>query len=263
VNFNYSIFIIGICGALLSQAFGSLPNDHQFVTAQTLDLDELETQDVTDKFVGHLWLEDTLSSPTQALDEVHEGLFSSYSLSDRSWIRHYRQNDQVWIEERTCPQSPYFGSPVESRITSRYGHRTHPISGRRHIHTGVDYRGPIGEPIHASSEGRVVHVGLKGDYGKTIIINHGDRYTTLYGHLSKYHVRRGQWVHQGQTIGFIGRTGRVTGPHLHFEVRCHNMPIDPIYYLGKQGLNAKVRFLGRRPPSFNAKTSSKDNLPEG
>lgn len=115
------------------------------------------------------------------------------------------------------------------RFTDGYGMRTHPISGAWQMHTGIDLANVIGTPVLAAADGRVVHVESQlGNYGRFVLIDHGNGYTTLYGHLDSYSVQRGEWVRRGQQIGELGNTGRSTGPHLHFEVRHNGVHEDPI-----------------------------------
>ena len=122
-------------------------------------------------------------------------------------------------------------APVSfSRISSGFSlHRKHPILGYTRAHQGVDYAAPTGTPIHAAGDGRVVFVGLKGGYGKCIIIDHGGGYATLYGHMSRFKrgIHAGLHVKQEQVIGFVGMTGLATGPHLHFEVHVYGVPRNP------------------------------------
>ncbi len=115
-------------------------------------------------------------------------------------------------------QKAFMRSPLSIlRVTSGYGMRTHPISGKRKMHTGIDYAAPTGTPVWAVGSGTVAFTGWKGGYGKTIEIKHSGAVKTRYGHLSKIFVKRGQSVRQHQTIGAVGSTGYSTGPHLHFE----------------------------------------------
>ena len=117
-----------------------------------------------------------------------------------------------------------------SRISSGFTlHRKHPILGFTRAHQGVDYAAPIGTPIKAAGDGRVTFVGLKGGYGKCIIIDHGGGYATLYGHMSRFKkgMHAGLRVKQEQTIGYVGMTGLATGPHLHFEVHVNGVPRNP------------------------------------
>jgi murein DD-endopeptidase MepM/ murein hydrolase activator NlpD len=115
-------------------------------------------------------------------------------------------------------QKAFMRSPLSIlRVTSGYGMRTHPISGTRKMHTGIDYAAPRGTPVWAVGSGTVAFTGWKGGYGKTIEVKHSGAVKTRYGHLSKILVRKGQAVRQHQTIGAVGSTGYSTGPHLHFE----------------------------------------------
>jgi murein DD-endopeptidase MepM/ murein hydrolase activator NlpD len=106
-----------------------------------------------------------------------------------------------------------------ARITSRFGWRTHPLTGSRRFHSGLDIAAPSGTPVVATAAGTVISAGWNGGYGKAIVIQHSDTQQTLYGHLSEISVQPGQQIVQGTTIGLVGSTGNSTGPHLHFEAR--------------------------------------------
>ena len=121
-------------------------------------------------------------------------------------------------------------TPVKySRISSRYGMRKHPILGYNKMHTGVDFAARTGTPIRAAGDGRIVRIGWNGGYGKYIKIRHNNTYSTAYAHLSKYssRMKKGARVKQGQIIGYVGSTGRSTGPHLHYEVLKNNRHVNP------------------------------------
>ena len=105
-------------------------------------------------------------------------------------------------------------------ITSRFGWRTHPLTGNRRFHSGLDIGAPSGAPVVATGSGTVISAGWNGGYGKAVIIQHSDRQQTLYGHLSEVSVQAGQTIAQGTVIGLVGSTGNSTGPHLHFESRA-------------------------------------------
>ena len=122
-------------------------------------------------------------------------------------------------------------SPVDGRMSSRYGMRYHPILRRRKLHTGQDTAARHGTPFRAARNGRVLWSGWKKAYGKTVIIDHGDGTQSLYGHASKLSVRSGQPVRAGEYIGNVGSTGYSTGPHLHFEVRKNGKPVNPSKYV--------------------------------
>ena len=108
-------------------------------------------------------------------------------------------------------------------ITSRFGWRTHPLTGNRRFHSGLDIAAPSGSPVVATGAGTVISAGWNGGYGKAVIIQHGDTQQTLYGHLSEISVQPGQTIAQGTVIGLVGSTGNSTGPHLHFESRMPNI----------------------------------------
>jgi murein DD-endopeptidase MepM/ murein hydrolase activator NlpD len=116
-------------------------------------------------------------------------------------------------------------------MTSPFGVRIDPFLGRAAMHSGVDLRGDVGEPVRATAAGKVTVAGWDGGYGKMVEIDHGNGLATRYGHLSEIDVKLGQTVRAGETIGRIGSTGRSTGPHLHYETRINGEPVDPQKYL--------------------------------
>jgi murein DD-endopeptidase MepM/ murein hydrolase activator NlpD len=126
----------------------------------------------------------------------------------------------------------FLRAPVDfRRISSRFAkERWHPVLGKKRPHRGVDYAAATGTPIKAAGDGRVVFRGRKGGYGRTVIIKHGERYSTLYAHMSKYRgsVKNGTRVRQGQTIGYVGMSGLATGPHLHYEFRVNGVHRNPL-----------------------------------
>jgi murein DD-endopeptidase MepM/ murein hydrolase activator NlpD len=133
-------------------------------------------------------------------------------------------------------------APLEyKRISSYFGDRKHPIFRRYSFHTGVDYAAAVGTPIVAGGGGVVKFVGRKGGYGKTIILQHHNRVQTLYAHLYKFEedLKVDDTVVQGQIIGYVGQSGRATGPHLHYEIQLDDEPIDPLG-LENQPLNMPI-----------------------
>ena len=115
------------------------------------------------------------------------------------------------------------------RVTSGFTHRRfHPILNRWKAHLGTDFGAKRGTPILAAADGKVIFSGWKGGYGKVIKIRHADNYVTLYAHQSRLKVKRGQRVSKGQVIGYVGSTGRSTGPHLHFGVYKNGRAINPM-----------------------------------
>ena len=117
-----------------------------------------------------------------------------------------------------------------AKISSNFGMRKHPISGFNKMHKGIDFAAPIGTPIYAGGNGIVEYVGRNGGYGKYIRIRHNNEYKTAYAHLNSYKkgISKGVRVNQGEVIGYVGSTGRSTGPHLHYEIIYQNKQINPL-----------------------------------
>ena len=113
-------------------------------------------------------------------------------------------------------------------ITCKYGYRTHPVTGKYKLHTGIDLRATTGTKVYAANSGTVTTSGYSSAWGNYIIINHGGGYTTLYAHLSRRNVSKGAQVKQGDVIGLSGNTGYSTGPHLHFEINKNGSSYDPL-----------------------------------
>ncbi|HNY25345.1 MAG TPA: peptidoglycan DD-metalloendopeptidase family protein [Alphaproteobacteria bacterium] len=120
------------------------------------------------------------------------------------------------------------GAPVDKvHITSTFGMRTDPFNGEQKKHKGLDFAGKIGTELFAVAPGRVVSAGERVGYGKTVEVDHGLGFTTLYAHLSRIYVTRGDWVRPGTVVGLAGSSGRSTGPHLHYEIRYNGAPFNP------------------------------------
>ena len=124
------------------------------------------------------------------------------------------------------------GMPIaEAESESPFGHRIDPFTGHLAFHSGLDLAGPIGSKIYSTAEGTITYAGINGGYGNSIDIDHGFGIITRFGHLSQILVKEGQVVHKGDIIGIQGSTGRSTGPHLHYEVRYHDQPMNPVNFL--------------------------------
>ena len=121
--------------------------------------------------------------------------------------------------------------PLEGRVASSFGERQDPINGEGAFHSGIDIDAPTGTPIRAAADGDVTEASMNAGYGREIILDHGHDVVTLYGHLSAIAVVVGQHATRGQVIGYVGQSGRATGPHLHYEVRVHKVPVNPHKYL--------------------------------
>ena len=142
-------------------------------------------------------------------------------------------NVSYYTPEGESMLGTFLRSPVEfSRISSRFGKRRHPISKKWKAHKGVDYAAGRGTPIRATADGKVALAGRKGGYGKTVVLRHAGRFSTLYAHMNGFAkgVRSGSRVKQGQVIGYVGSTGYSTGPHLHYEFRVDGVHRNSLTY---------------------------------
>jgi murein DD-endopeptidase MepM/ murein hydrolase activator NlpD len=149
-------------------------------------------------------------------------------------VRYTHEDGRVdyYADNGDAMRKAFLRTPVElARISSRFNlKRKHPILNRIRAHKGVDYAASTGTPIKATGDGTVIHAGKKGGYGRTVILKHGGKYSTLYAHLHKYArgVRTGSRVKQGQIIGYVGKSGLATGPHLHYEFRINGVHRNPL-----------------------------------
>jgi len=121
--------------------------------------------------------------------------------------------------------------PLEGRVASSFGEREDPINGEGAFHSGIDIDATYGTPVRAAGDGDVTGATMGSGYGREVLLDHGHGLTTLYGHLSAVAVLPGEHVTRGQIIGYVGQTGRATGPHLHYEVRVHNVAVNPHKFL--------------------------------
>ena len=148
-----------------------------------------------------------------------------------------------------------------ARISSRFGWRRHPILKRRILHSGVDYAAPKGTRIYASADGVVKRAQWAGGYGRYVVIRHNSEFSTGYAHMNGFAkgIRPGVRVKQGQVIGYVGSTGRSTGPHLHFEVIKNGKKVDPLKVKAATGTNLAGKDLQR----FKAEVAKIAALAEG
>ena len=135
---------------------------------------------------------------------------------------------QLTILNRSIPN----GVPIKYiRITDKFGYRIHPITKKRHHHSGIDMSAKIGTPIYAPADGVVEYAKHKGSYGNYLLINHPFGFKTAYGHLEKFAVKSGDYIAKGDLIGYVGNTGRSTGAHLHYEIRYLHKWLNPDKFL--------------------------------
>ena len=159
---------------------------------------------------------------------------------DAVWFQDSGRKGSYYTMNGGSLRSAFLASPVPySRKTSGFGMREHPILHTQRAHKGVDYSAPAGTPVISVSDGVVLESGFQGGFGNTVIIKHNARQSTVYAHLSKINVRKGQSIKQGDLVGAVGSTGLATGPHLHFEFRINGQHVDPLT-LALQGSSEPV-----------------------
>lgn len=161
-----------------------------------------------------------------------------------------------YSDQGVSMRKAFLRTPVKfTRISSRFSlHRHHPILGVTRPHEGVDYAAPTGTPVKATGDGIVAWLGRKGGYGRTIILKHGGKYSTLYAHMSAYnrHLHTGSRVEQGQVIGYVGMSGLATGPHLHYEFRVNGVHRNPLTVKLPKAESVPAKYM----PDFKLKSTT-------
>jgi len=184
------------------------------------------SQDVTTITLDDL----TSKSHDELFKQMHSELEELRGMADEETVSMSKLTDFFDERNSIIASTPSIW-PVRGFITSSFGYRTSPITGTRQFHEGLDIANKVGSPVSAPADGTVIYVGYQSGYGRTIKVQHGYGVVTLYGHLSKTAVEKGQRVKKGDVIGYVGNTGRSTGPHLHYEVRLNGVPTNPRKYL--------------------------------
>jgi len=168
---------------------------------------------------------------------------------DAVWFQEPGQKGAYYTMTGDSLRRAFLASPMPySRRTSGFGMREHPIFHTQRAHMGVDYAAPTGAPVISVADGVVVESGFSGGFGNMVVVQHNARQSTVYAHLSKIGVRKGQAVKQGDNLGAVGATGWATGPHLHFEFRINGRHVDPLT-LAQQGSSEPISAALR--PQFN------------
>lgn len=205
----------------LRTAAGLETNDteHSFLAAGGSDT--LSSKDLTTAAVAHL------TPSTDSLSKELERV--SREMNDRS------KSFQELIGQLEAKRSILAATPtiwpVKGLLTAGFGMRRSPFTGLRQMHEGVDISNSVGTSVIAPADGVVAYAGPLGGFGNVISIDHGYKISTFYGHLRQYKVARGQHVQRGSVIGSVGTTGRVTGPHVHYEIQVNGTPVDPSKYV--------------------------------
>jgi murein DD-endopeptidase MepM/ murein hydrolase activator NlpD len=164
-------------------------------------------------------------------------------------------NSAYYSDTGEAMRKAFLRTPVNfTRISSRFNlSRKHPILNTIRAHRGVDYAAPMGTPIRATADGKIRSVGYGNGYGRTVELQHGDAYSTLYAHMSRFArgLKRGSGVRQGQVIGYVGKSGLATGPHLHYEFRINGVHRNPLTVALPKSLPIERRYLA----DFRAKSA--------
>jgi murein DD-endopeptidase MepM/ murein hydrolase activator NlpD len=168
----------------------------------------------------------TGSGQVLAVQYINDG-----KLIEALWFAPEGSNGGYYDKNGKSLKAAFLRSAIPfTRVSSTFGKRMHPIHKRWKMHSGIDFAAPTGTPIRATGDGFVDFIGNKGGYGKTIVLRHQNNITTLFAHQSRFAkgLKRGDRVSQGEIIGYVGSTGWSTGPHLHYEFRVNNKPVDPL-----------------------------------
>jgi murein DD-endopeptidase MepM/ murein hydrolase activator NlpD len=179
---------------------------------------------------------DSISSEGPLVPTYAESLDQYDFLKSAKFSRISRQYAHAW-QKNKIPSI----WPVNGQLLSRYGDRIDPFSGEGEIHPGVDISAAMGTPVHAAADGVVTFAEYFAGYGKMVIIDHGDGTTTRYAHLSRFDVIPGQEIRRGDVLAYSGATGKVTSPHLHFEVRRGGVPVNPMQFLTRSVMMEQVQ----------------------
>ena len=186
---------------------------------------------------------------------VHNGdvIYASLKLSgkDHAIYRHATANGDIdYFDERgQSTKKELMRTPIDgARLSSGFGRRKHPVLGYNKMHKGLDFAAPRGTPIYAAGNGTMKYAGRKGAYGNFVLIRHNATYSTAYAHMKQINTAKGRRVKQGQVIGYVGTTGRSTGPHLHYEIRRSGRQINPL----KVKLPSGRKLMGQELTSFQS-----------
>lgn len=163
---------------------------------------------------------------------VQQSISEYNFLKSQHYSRLFHHYSQLW-QVNTEPSL----WPVNGAVSSAFGGRSDPFSGDGDFHTGVDLQAPAGTPVHVAADGVVAKAEFDGRYGNLLVVDHGNGMQTWYAHLSKFKVTPGQEVRRGEEVALSGQTGRVTAPHLHYEVRVRGTPVNPYKYLAKAAIS--------------------------
>ncbi len=201
----------------------------EFTRVFSYDVDFQRQIGATDSF--ELFFDAPLTGSSSKRRVLHYATLNYDGIS-KTYYRFTTEDGQTnyFDEQGRSAARALLKTPISgARLTSGFGMRRHPLLGYSKMHTGSDFGAPSGTPIRAAGSGKIYLAGRHGAYGNTVVIEHSSKYRTLYAHMSKFAsgIRSGKQINQGQIIGYVGTTGRSSGPHLHYEVRINDRPVNP------------------------------------
>ena len=227
-----------LAGGLIQSSLFAATDQAKIPDAVAIQLADIFAGDID--FHRNLRKGDRFSVVYETMEADGEPMRSGRVVS-AEFVNNNKTYTAVWFKEPGASKGEYYSlngdslrrayltSPLAfSRITSVMGMRLHPIDNTWKAHTGVDYGAPSGTAVRSVGDGVVESAGWQGGYGNTVVVRHRNGHSTLYAHLSKISVRKGQSVAQSQDLGAVGATGSATGPHLHFEFRVNGVHRDPL-----------------------------------
>jgi len=204
------------------------------------------------KLVQSMSKEQLVSSMTKQLNDL--ALRIAYQSKSYNDIDGMIKNKQKLLA--AIPSIQPVSNKDLTRIASGFGSRIDPIYKSRHFHAGLDFTAPTGTPIYATADGVIKEAGFStGGFGNHVVVNHGYGYETVYGHMYRVKATVGQAVKRGEVIGYVGSTGKSTGPHCHYEVHRNGIAVDPVYYfyndLSPEQFDRILKISGAQNQSFD------------
>ncbi len=242
---NSDLQVVKVENEVLKDEYLSLYKDIEVIKAKIIEIEELETKvrqknefDPTKSYftkdnqnaLANIEGKNKITASTLSLNDTKETVNLLKDASEDKASSLIELDDKLDEKNELLSHIPSI-YPTYGRITSRFGARTDPFNRSRTFHNALDIANSYGTPIYAAAAGKVVFVGYDGGYGNKVVIRHNSEITTVYGHNSRIVVEDGEMVKKGQTIAYMGSTGRSTGPHLHFEVLKYGQSVDPLQYI--------------------------------
>lgn len=221
IDFKRQMFLIRDLDTKLRQAVSLGPRDRAQQFLGIGGPDELGLQNLVT--IGEKKQDETFKEMHQELTQL-QGAASKQETSLQTLIEYFE-------DKRSLYASTPADWPVRGWVTSPFGSRISPITGKMQFHAGMDIAAQIGTPVFAPADGVVIKAGSEASYGDMVELSHGYGLKTLFGHNSRLNVKPGQHVKRGDIIAYVGDTGSSTGPHLHYEVRVNDLPVNPAHYL--------------------------------